>query len=131
MAKPQSRLSKWWGGIPRTDPEGYECRIGALWTRVLIPRYWAITLAGKVWLGQPLAWRLYLRQDFWRAHEHHHVWQEAEVFRSTWRYLLAFAWQYVKYRSHRGAPLEKEADEAAARHVEMLARLKQETADEP
>lgn len=131
MPPEQSKLSKWWIGVPRTDPEGYQCQIGAFWTRVLIPRYWAITLAGKVWIGQPLAWRMYLRQDFWRAHEHHHVWQEAEVFRSTWRYLLAFAWQYIKYRSHRGAPLELEADEAAARHVAMLRQLRDDGVNDP
>jgi predicted kinase len=112
--------ARWWGGVRRTDPEGYECRIGAAASRLLLPPGWAIVLAGKVWVRDAATWRTYLRQEAWRAHEHHHVWQERHVFRSTPRYALAFVWQYIRYRSHDAAPLEREAEEAARRYVAVL-----------
>lgn len=120
-----SRLrGPWWRGAFRTDPEGYACRIGALWTRLLLPKGWAMVAAQTVWLRDPFTWRRYLRQERWRAHEHHHVFQESAMFRSTWRYLLAFAWQYARHRSHDAAPLEVEADLAADRHMELVAQLR-------
>lgn len=114
----------WWGGWPRTDPEGYACRVAALWARMFLPRGWAMVAAQTVWVRDPATWRKYLRQERWRAHEHHHVWQESQVFRSTWRYLLAFVWEYARHRSHDAAPLEVEAERAASRHMELMAALR-------
>ncbi|MCW5939538.1 MAG: hypothetical protein KF884_01585 [Fimbriimonadaceae bacterium] len=108
----------WLKGARRIDPEGYACRIGALWARLLLPRRWAIVFCQTVWVRDPLTWRLYLRQRRWRAHEHHHVWQEAHQFPTTLHYLAAFVWQYVRHRGHDAAPLEQEADAAADRAVE-------------
>lgn len=107
-------------GVARTDPEGYPCRIGALWSRLFLRRGWAIVFHQTVWIGHASTWRTYLGDTFWRAHEHHHFFQEREVYRSTARYLFAFVWQYVRHRSHGGAPLEREADEAAHRHMASL-----------
>jgi hypothetical protein len=103
----------WWLGWERTDPEGFRCRVGALWARLLLKKGWALTAGQTVWVRDPRTWRRYLRNEFWRAHEHHHVWQERHRFPNTLAYLSAFVWQYVRYRSHDAAPLEIEADEAA------------------
>ncbi|HRI44730.1 MAG TPA: hypothetical protein PLL78_02355 [Fimbriimonadaceae bacterium] len=105
-----------WKGREATDPEGYRCRIGALWSRLFLRRGWAMVAFGTVWFRDEKTFANYLRDDFWRAHEHHHVWQEKHRFRNSLTYLLAFVWQYVRYRSHDAAPLEMEADEAA-RHA--------------
>jgi hypothetical protein len=102
-------------GWRRTDPEGYSCRIGALWSRALLPKGWAVVFAQTVWMRDPLTWRAYLRQKRWRTHEHHHVWQEAHRFPSTLHYLAAFAWQYVRHGGRDAAPLEQEAEAAADR----------------
>lgn len=123
------RRGSCWAGAARTDPEGYACRIGALWTRLLLPKNWAMVAAQTVWLRDPHTWRRFLRQAHWRAHEHHHVFQESVVFRSTWRYLLAFVWQYVRHRSHDAAPLEIEANLAADRHMEVLAQMLEQSAE--
>lgn len=101
----------WWRGWERTDPEGYPVRIGAFWTRFLLhPRY-AIVIRSTIWIRRPITYRRYAKSRWWRAHEHHHFWQEREYFRCrTLPYLWAFIWQYARHRSHGGAPLEQEAN---------------------
>jgi hypothetical protein len=59
-------------------------------------------------------WQIYSNDIWWRAHEHHHIVQLDTYFGgSNIRYLMAFVWQYVRYRSHDRAPLEEDADRAA------------------
>lgn len=106
-----------WKGRETTDPEGYRCRIGALWARLFLQRGWAMVVRGIVWFRDEKTFAAYLRDDFWRAHEHHHVWQEKHRFCCSLAYLVAFLWQYVRYRSHDAAPLEIEADEAAREYL--------------
>ncbi len=112
--------SRFLRGRDAIDPEGFACRIGALWTRLLMPRGWALVAFRRVWMRDEATWNRYLGDDFWRAHEHHHVWQERHLFRNSWTYVLGFAWQYVRYRGHDDAPLEKDADEAARRELESI-----------
>ena len=107
-------------GVERRDPEGYRCRVGAAWSRTLMPKGWAMVVNQTVWIRDPQTWRRYCRDTFWRAHEHHHFWQEREVFKGTMRYVAAFVWQYVRHRSHDEAPLEREADEAARLYVSTM-----------
>lgn len=95
------------------DPEGYPCRIGALWARLFLRRGWALVARGTVWFKDERTFAAYLRDPFWRAHEHHHLWQERHMFANTFTYLLAFVWQYIRYGGRDRAPLEIEADEAA------------------
>jgi hypothetical protein len=112
-------FNQWLWGKERRDPEGYRCRVGALWTHLFLWRGYAIVLAQTVWIAREETWAQYLRNDFWRAHEHHHFVQEREYFGgNTVRYALAFVWQYARHMSHDKAPLEIEANEAAARGVE-------------
>lgn len=106
-------------GWKRNDAEGAECRIGALWARLLLRDRWALTAFGKIWFKNPLTWRVYCRDPWWRAHEHHHLVQFERDFKgSNWKYLSTFVWQYIRYRSHDRAPLEIEANEAADRAIE-------------
>lgn len=114
-------MSVFWGGWRRRDPEGYACRIGALWSRLFLRDRWAMVAFGQVWVKNPLTWRAYCRDVWWRAHEHHHVAQLRGRFKgSNLRYLGAFVWQYVRYGSHERAPLEVEANEAATKYVSSL-----------
>lgn len=68
---------------------------------------------GTVWFKNEETYAVYLADAFWRAHEHHHIWQEKHQFRGTLPYLATFVWQYIRYRGHDHAPLEIAADEAA------------------
>ncbi len=78
-----------------------------------------------VWFRDEATWEAFLQQRHWRAHEHHHFWQETHYFKGqTWRYLLAFIWQYLRHRSHDDAPLEREAEEAADKAMTELETTK-------
>ena len=106
-------------GRERLDPEGYPCRIGALWTRLFLKNGWAMVAGRRIWFRNEATYQLYLKQPFWRAHEHRHLWQEQELFNgSTIRYVLAFVWQYIRYLAHDRAPLEIDADAWAREWVE-------------
>lgn len=109
-------------GWVRHDPEGYRCRIGAVWTRLLLRRGWAIVVCQTVWIREPLTWRSYLRNRVWRAHEHHHFVQERR-FRNSFFYLAAFAWEYVRHGHHDRSPLEIEADQVAERDTNQETEL--------
>lgn len=110
------RLRVWWCGEPRTDPEGYPARVGALWARLFLPKRWALVVRQTTWFKREEDWQLFLSNRWWRAHEQHHHIQEREQFKNNaLRYVLAFAWQYVAHRSHDRAPLEIEANLAADR----------------
>ncbi len=107
-----------WKGTIRIDPEGIECRIGALWTLLFLKSGWALTAFRKVWMKNERTWQRYSQDVWWRAHEHHHIIQLDTYFRgNNFRYLMAFVWQYVRYRSHDRAPLELDADRAADEYV--------------
>ncbi len=103
-----------------TDPEGYRCRVGALWARLFLKDGWALTAFQTVWFRNEKTYQAYLNDPFWRAHEHHHIWQEKHQFANSFTYLFAFIWQYIRYRSHDKATLEREADEAAQRYVDSV-----------
>lgn len=98
------------------DPEGVECRIGAWWARLFLRRGWALSAARKVWFKNAQTFRRYCDDPHWRAHEHHHLKQEREIFGgSTLRYLAVIVWQYIRFMSHDRAPLEIDAELAANR----------------
>ncbi|MBX7132867.1 MAG: hypothetical protein K1X67_09350 [Fimbriimonadaceae bacterium] len=103
----------WWRGTEHVDPEGFRCRVGALWARIFLRNGWALVARGTVWFKNEATYSSYQSDAFWRAHEHHHIWQEKHQFRGTLTYLAAFAWQYIRFRGHDKAPLEIAADEAA------------------
>ncbi len=107
-----------WTGTIRIDQEGFECRIGAPWTRLFLRNGWALTAFRKIWMKDEQTWELYSRDVWWRAHEHHHIVQLDTYFGgNNIRYLIAFVWQYVRYRSHDNAPLEIDANRAADEFV--------------
>jgi hypothetical protein len=116
------RLRDFFFGRRDVDPEGVPVRIGALWSRNFQPNGWALVACGKIWMKNDATFEQFKRDVRWRAHEHHHIYQERHRFSNTLSYLCAFIWQYIRYRSHSGAPLEKEAEAAADEYMAKLER---------